>query len=462
MTRQVSFFEESALSESTGSEVAVPLAYRIRPKTLADVAGQADLTYPDSWFARMVDEQRAISCIFWGPPGVGKTTLAAMMADAAGLPLAQLSAVSAGKAEVQAIVKRAKDEGKTWLLFLDEIHRFNKAQQDVLLPYIEDGTLVLVGATTENPSFSLNNALLSRCRIIVLKALQPDDIKHILQRACEHLRQAHQAFEVDGDALEFLACAADGDARYALNALESLFEADAERIWNPEDVQAQSLRRAARYDRDGDAHYDLISALHKCVRDSDADAAVYWLARMLEAGEEPLYIMRRLIRMATEDIGLADPRALSVAMDAHRMYQVLGSPEGEQGLFETAIYLALAPKSNAAYRAEKAARSLARKTQDTEVPMHLRNAPTRLMQELGHGKGYQYAHDADDAVVAQQHFPDGVQGDSLYRPSERGFEKTLQKRLAWLASRRSGMPDESGSTEISGKAEISGVGRHKA
>ncbi len=448
MTRQASFFEDTAAA--VDSAVAVPLAYRMRPKGLVDVAGQEELTRPDSWFARMVKEKRAISCIFWGPPGVGKTTLATVMADAAGLPFAQLSAVSAGKAEVQAVVRKAREEGRTWLLFLDEIHRFNKAQQDVLLPYIEDGTLVLVGATTENPSFSLNNALLSRCRVIVLKALESDEVKQILHRACEHLQQDYPAFGMDEASCEFLAHAADGDARYALNALESLLEADAGRIWQVADVKAQNLRRSARYDRDGDAHYDLISALHKCVRDSDADAAIYWLARMLEAGEEPLYIMRRLIRMATEDIGLADPRALSVAMDAHRMYQVLGSPEGEQGLFETAIYLALAPKSNAAYTGEKSARRLARKTQDSEVPMHLRNAPTRLMQELGHGKGYQYAHDAADGVVAQQHFPAGVNGDRLYQPTGRGFEKTLQERLAWLADKRTEKERESEALEESG------------
>jgi len=434
MNRQASFFEEAA-SESSG--LAVPLAYRMRPQALADVAGQTELTRPDSWFSRLVAEKRAISCIFWGPPGVGKTTLATMMAEAAGLPFAHLSAVSAGKAEVQAVVKQAKVEGKSWLLFLDEIHRFNKAQQDVLLPYIEDGTLVLVGATTENPSFSLNNALLSRCRVIVLKPLLADEISTILLRACQHLQQECPEFSVNAESIGFLAGSSDGDARYALNALESLFEADASRHWGLSDVQAQNLRRAARYDRDGDTHYDLISALHKCVRDSDADAAIYWLARMLESGEEPLYIMRRLIRMATEDIGLADPRALSVAMDAHRMYQVLGSPEGEQGLFETAIYLALAPKSNAAYVAEKAARKLARDTQGSEVPMHLRNAPTKLMKQLGHGKGYEYAHDAGDAVVAQSHFPESIESVRLYQPTERGFEKTLHERLIWLDARKS-------------------------
>jgi len=427
---------QASLLDHLPADVSEPLASRMRPRRLEDIAGQQDLTRPDSWFASMIEEGRCCSCLFWGPPGVGKTTLATLMAEAASLPFSHLSAVSAGKAEIQAVVKQARSEGRTWLLFLDEIHRFNKAQQDVLLPYIEDGTLVLVGATTENPSFSLNNALLSRCRVIVLKALEAAEIESILSRACQQLQQQSSAFGVEKEALQALAQQADGDARYALNALEALFEADAHRCWNSTDAAAQSLQRAARYDRDGDAHYDLISALHKCVRDSDADAAVYWLARMLEAGEQPLYIARRLIRMATEDIGLADPKALEITLAAHRMFEILGSPEGEQGLFEAVIYLALAAKSNAAYMAEKAARKLARQTQTGEVPMHLRNAPTRLMKQVGYGEGYQYAHNSKNAVVDQQHAPDGVDVEGLYSPNGRGFERSLQERITWLQERR--------------------------
>ncbi len=414
-----------------------PLAHRMRPASLEEVIGQPDLTGEHSWFSAMLRDGRAMSCIFWGPPGVGKTTLAVLMAKAAGLPFAQLSAVVAGKREVQEIIDRAKAENRTWLLFLDEIHRFNKAQQDVLLPYIEDGTIVLVGATTENPSFSLNDALLSRCRLVVLKPLDADAVHAILRRACDALVREHAGFSVDDEALRLLADMAHGDARYALNELEALFEAGPGRVWTAEDVRPWLMKRAARYDRDGDAHYDLISALHKCVRDSDADAACYWLARMLQAGEEPLYIARRLIRMATEDIGLADPKALALALDAHRMYEILGSPEGEQGLFEAAIYLALAPKSNAVYMAEKGARRLAGQTGHLGVPMHLRNAPTRMMKELGHGRGYQYAHDDRDAVVVQRHFPEGFDPPGpLYRPVSRGLERTLNERLQWLEARR--------------------------
>jgi len=420
-----------------------PLAHRLRPRRLEEVVGQPELTVENSWFAALLREGRASSCIFWGPPGVGKTTLANIMAAAANMPFAHLSAVSAGKAEVQDVVKRARSEGRSYLLFLDEIHRFNKAQQDVLLPYIEEGTLVLVGATTENPSFSLNNALLSRCRVIVLKAINATGLRRIVERGIESLREAHVGFALTDDAAEWLSNAASGDARYVLNALEALNAAGPEKSWTLHEVQAHWGRKSSQYDRDGDFHYDLISALHKCVRDSDADAAAYWLARMLQAGEEPLYLARRLIRMATEDIGLADPHALTISLEARRMYEILGSPEGEQGLFEAVIYLALAPKSNAAYVAEKAARSLAREYPDAPVPMHLRNAPTKLMKGLGHGDGYKYAHNAEDGVVTQRHFPEGVDGAGLYTPTDRGFERKLGERIRWLEERR-GMKAERG------------------
>lgn len=417
-------------------EIQIPLAHRLRPTTLEEVQGQLECTEPTGWFAQSMCEGRAMSCIFWGPPGVGKTTLAKIMAEHADMPFAQLSAVSAGKKEVQDVVAQAKQTGRTYLLFLDEIHRFNKAQQDVLLPYLEDGTLILVGATTENPSFTLNNALLSRCRVIVLQALSADAVRAILVRGVSTLQQDKPTFEIEDNALDWLAGAADGDARYALNALEAIYDANDDKTWDLTAVEQQWQRKQAQYDRDGDSHYDLISALHKSIRSSDADAAVYWLARMLEGGEEPLYLARRLIRMATEDIGLADPKALTLALDAQRMFEILGSPEGEQGLFEVVIYLALAPKSNATYMAEKAARRLAKETQHLDVPTHLKNAPTKLMKQIGHGDGYQYAHNEADAVVTQKHFPDAVDEVSLFEPVDRGFEKILGERKQWLEARR--------------------------
>ena len=417
-----------------------PLADRMRPRTLEEVVGQRELLAEGALLARLIRADRIPSMILWGPPGTGKTTLARVIAHETASTFVPFSAVLGGVPELRKLLTAASERRATWgkgtLLFVDEIHRFNKAQQDVLLPYIEEGTLVLVGATTENPSFSLNNALLSRCRVIVLGAIDADGLKRIVGRALETLGAENSGFGLSDEAVGWLAQAACGDARYVLNSLEALIDAGSSRHWTLAEVQAHWSRKSAQYDRDGDFHYDLISALHKCVRDSDADAAVYWLARMLTAGEEPLYIARRLIRMATEDVGLADPHALSITLEARRMYEVLGSPEGEQGLFAAVIYLALAPKSNAAYVAEKAARGLAKAYPDAPVPIHLRNAPTGLMKELGHGEGYQYAHDAADGVVAQQHFPEGVACKGLYSPTERGFEKKLGERIRWLEERR--------------------------
>lgn len=414
----------------------VPLAHQLRPDTLDEVEGHDTLINENSWLAIAMQEGRASSCIFWGPPGVGKTTLATLIAKTAKLPLTILSAVSAGKKEVQSIIDAARREQRTHLLFLDEIHRFNKAQQDVLLPCIEEGILILIGATTENPSFTINNALLSRCRVVVLQALQPDALTRILQRGLKLLQQQHSKFDVEKNALTWLASMADGDARYALNALEMLAELNHDQHWSSLEVQQQWGRKQVAHDRNGDAHYDLISALHKSVRDSDADASCYWLARMLEAGDEPRYLSRRLIRMASEDIGLADPKALSICLDAAQMFEILGSPEGEQGLFQAAIYLALAPKSNAVYMAEKSARKLAKQSQHLDVPIHLKNAPTRLLKDLGHGQDYQYAHDAPDAIVKQTHFPDKLAATTLYKPVDRGFERTLNQRMQWLQQRK--------------------------
>lgn len=413
-----------------------PLAYKMRPDVLEDIEGHSDLLAHNTWLNTVLAGGQASSCIFWGPPGVGKTTLAIMMAKAMSLPLTHLSAVNASKRDVQQLIDTAQQEARCHILFLDEIHRFNKAQQDVLLPSLEDGTLILIGATTENPSFSINNALLSRCRVIVLAALSADNLERIMQRAIRYLQQDAVAFDIANDALQWLATMADGDARYALGAVQTLFELDASQHWQCDDVRQQWGRKHTAHDRDGDAHHDLISALHKSVRDSDSHAACYWLARMLEAGDEPRYLARRLIRMASEDIGLADPKALTVCLDAAKMYEILGSPEGEQGLFEAAIYLALAPKSNAVYMAEKAARKLAKQSHHLGVPAHLRNAPTALMKKLGHGAGYQYAHHAADAVVNQTHFPDALGEQTLYQPVLRGFERTLKERIDWFNQRK--------------------------
>ncbi len=414
---------------------AAPLPHQLRPALLHDVVGH-DFAHKHRWIVEAIEQQRVVSAIFWGPPGVGKTTIATIIAKSSQLPFHILSAVSAGKKEIQDIVAQAEASGRPQVLFLDEIHRFTKAQQDVLLPYMESGRLILIGATTENPSFALNNALLSRCRIVVLESLSKDDLQEILDRGIARLQQQQPQFSLDNDAVTWLANFSNGDARYALNMLESLGSSRGAQRWSLDAVQLHCTEKSIQYDRDGEQHYDLISALHKSIRSSDVQAALYWLARMLEAGETPLYLARRLVRIATEDVGLADPKALTFCLDAERMFSFLGSPEGEQGLFQAAAYLALAPKSNALYLAEKAARKLARETHTADVPIHLRNAPTKMMKDLGYGQAYQYAHDYKNGVVTQKHFPDSMEEQTLYQPTTRGFEKTLLERQQWLLQKR--------------------------
>lgn len=415
-----------------------PLASRMRPRTLDEFVGQEQVLGPKSVLRRAIEKDRLSSLILWGPPGVGKTTLARLLAEGSASHFEQLSAVSAGVADLRAAVKRAGERlgmhRQRTLLFIDEIHRFNKSQQDAILPYVEDGTVILVGATTENPSFEVNAPLLSRSRVVVLKALSDDDIAEILRRALadEERGLGAERLSISDDALALLVNLANGDARFALNTLEMAsvaVEPDGDQVITADMVAEAAQRRAAVYDKDGEAHFDTISALHKSIRDSDADATMYWLARMLEGGDDPLYIARRLVRAATEDVGLADPRALQVAMAAQQAVHFLGVPEGNLALAEAAIYIALAPKSNALYKGYAAAREDVQKTRNDPVPMHLRNAVTGLMRGLGYGAGYKYAHDDPDAVVDQDDLPENLAGRRYFEPTSRGFEGHLVERI---------------------------------
>ncbi len=432
---------------------AEPLASRFRPRQLSEFLGQESLVGPDGPLRREIESDRLRSCILWGPPGCGKTTLARIVAEATGAAFVGMSAISAGVKEIRQAVDRARDtrslDGRRTILFLDEIHRFNKAQQDALLPHVEDGTLVLIGATTENPSFEVNNALLSRTTVYVLEPLSEADLTALLHQALADAERGLGGLgaSCDEEALAHLVAAADGDARVALNGLEAAVELAGvpPRIDLPVAVKA-TQQRALRYDRDGEEHYNLISALHKSVRDGDPDGALYWLARMLAAGEDPLYVARRLIRMAVEDIGLATPNALPLAVAARDAYHMLGSPEGDLALAECAVYLAVAPKSNSIEKGWLAARDDALRHGTLPVPLHLRNAPTSLMSNLGYGAGYRYAHDYDEALVAQQHLPDELLGRRYYEPTGRGGEAKIAERIdSWrraLAAREDAEGDE--------------------
>ncbi len=418
-----------------------PLADRLRPSRLDEVIGQDKLLGPNGPLGSMLASGHLSSLIFWGPPGVGKTTVARLLADATELKFVQISAIFTGVAELRKVFEEAKlrrRNGEGTLLFVDEIHRFNKAQQDGFLPHMEDGTILLVGATTENPSFELNSALLSRAQVLVLERLTLSDLERLTQRAEIALGFA---LPLTGEAREAMLEMADGDGRALLNIVEQVAGWRLEDKVGPDTLTLRLQRRAAQYDKSGDAHFNLISALHKSVRGSDPDAALYWFARMLEGGEDPRYLARRITRMAVEDIGLADPQAQSVCIESWQTYERLGSPEGELALAQAVIYLALAPKSNAAYSAYKSAVSAARKTGSEPPPKHILNAPTRLMKEQGYAAGYEYDHDAEDAFSGQHYFPDGMKRDAYYRPVERGFERELKKRLEFfekLRAKRSG------------------------
>jgi putative ATPase len=429
----------SDLFEAAGLAPAAPrpLADRLRPRTLAEVVGQGHLVGPEGPIGRMVAAGRLSSMILWGPPGVGKTTLARLLAQTAGYQFQQLSAVFSGVADLKKAFETARTRraaGQATLLFVDEIHRFNRAQQDGFLPFVEEGVVTLVGATTENPSFELNGALLSRAQVFVLKRLDDRALETLLGRAEE---DAGRALPVTAEARDALKAMADGDGRYVLTLAESLFAIGGAEPLDPAGLAAVLQRRSPAYDKDREEHYNLISALHKSIRGSDPDAALYWLARMLEGGEEPLFIARRLIRAAMEDVGEADPLSLLVATAAKDAYDFLGSPEGEIGLAQTVVHLATAPKSNAVYKALGAARRAARETGSLMPPAHIRNAPTKLMRSLGYGEGYQYDHDAEGGFSGQDYFPDGMARQRFYLPRGEGAEAKIKARLEqWADLRR--------------------------
>ncbi len=438
--RQQSFFETEPQD--------IPLATRLRPQTLEEFVGQRHLLAPGKVLYNLIEQDRIASMIFWGPPGVGKTTLARIIAGKTRSHFINFSAVTSGIKEIKEVMAQAEQSrrlGERTILFVDEIHRFNKAQQDAFLPYVERGSIVLIGATTENPSFEVNAALLSRCKVFVLNALSAEELTGLLRRAVEDPRGfGGESVSVTDEMLTAIATFANGDARTALGTLEMVVN-NAPRengvtTVTPEILEQCVSRRSLLYDKNGEEHYNLISALHKSMRNSDPDAAVYWLARMLEAGEDPLYVARRLVRFASEDVGMADSRALEIAVAAYQACHFIGMPECTVHLTHAAVYLSVAPKSNALYVAYGEAAQDAQKMLAEPVPLHIRNAPTRLMQELHYGEGYQYAHDTEEKLTAMQCLPDSLQGRKYYRPTEQGSEARVKARIqqieAWKQAHR--------------------------
>jgi putative ATPase len=437
-------------ADAAGSAAAAPLAHRLRPDSFDDFLGQEKLLGPGKPLREAIEQGAISSMVLWGPPGCGKTTLARLLARYTDKEFVTFSAVTEGVPRVREIIREAEQrrhvEGRGTILFCDEIHRFNRAQQDAFLPSVEAGVITLVGATTENPSFELNAALLSRVRVFVLEPLAPDAVAAIVGRAAQQLRSENADVpELAPEAVALLVRHADGDARRALNATEAVLGhlARAKRRAGPvaaDEVAAALERRIAQYDKSGEQHFNLISALHKSVRGSDPDAALYWFARMVEGGEDLLYVARRVVRMAVEDIGLADPRGLAVALAAKDAYDFLGSPEGELAIAEALVYLATAPKSNTVYGAWGAALAAAREHPAEAVPLHIRNAPTTLMKEIGYGEGYRYDHAEGGHAAGQEYLPDALRGTRWYEPGSAGYEKTIAERLEWWRRRKNAAP----------------------
>ncbi len=413
----------------------IPLAEILRPQTLDEVVGQKHLIGKEGWLCRAIEKAHPLSILFWGPPGCGKTTLARLYAQAFNAHFVSFSAMFQGVADLKRIIKESQEQSlfqQRLLIFVDEIHRFNKAQQDAFLPFVENGTLTLIGATTENPSFALNNALLSRLRVLILTPLNEEDLYLLIKRYEERIKP----LPLTSHAKMTLVAWSAGDARHLLNMLENLSFAPSDPLIDSDQLHKWAQRRSALYDKTDESHYNLISALHKAVRGSDPDAALYWFARMLEGGEDPQFLARRIVRMASEDVGLADPTALTIALDAWRAYDQLGSPEGELALSQAIVYLSLAPKSNALYTALQEAQNTAKESNHLSPPKIILNSPTHFMKQLGYGKGYQYDHDTPKGFSGQNYFPEGMARHSFYRPVERGFERELKKRLEYFAKLR--------------------------